>query len=69
MLVKIGISFSDFYLVTDTISVDPVAKVAVRVLPHVEMTGDGSGSLYLLRCRPDGGSQPLKLQPGLVTKL
>ena len=66
-LVHFFIQFS--YLVTDTISVDPVSKVAVRVLGHVEMTGEGSASLYLLHGRPDGGSQPLELQPGLVTKL
>ena len=58
-----------YYLVTDSISVDPVSKVAVWVLVHVEMAGDGSASLDFLPGRPDWGSQPLELQPGLVSKL
>ena len=66
-LVHFFIQFS--YLVTDTISVDPVSKVAVWVILHVEMAGYGPPWLNFLGCWPDGGSQPLKSHPGLVTKL
>ena len=57
------------YLATNAIRVDPLAKVAVRVCPDVQMTGYGSPPSYFSLTWSPWSSQPLEPHTRLVSNL